>query len=256
MDRTFSRTTNNGPVDPAAMAPTTERDHVNDHQGADVACHHVTVTTAPLSREMPSADDDSAGFLSDALFACAPPAPLHKAPVSTMPVGSQCADHVDNSDLDMGRRRRRRHHDDDSNFDSTWRQMASMAVLALAISVLVVTVMRPLPASGVADAPSDILVPTTMDNATTPTLAPCHCAAGPQPGPTTEGRLTIEGSVATCTCTWPAEKATTSAKTDECWMRDFFSNLDVLVETVLTALVITAITIATPFLFLRLFFGA
>ncbi|AVK75305.1 hypothetical protein pqer_cds_883 [Pandoravirus quercus] len=243
------------PVAAAAVAaPVTDHGPVDDHQGADVARHHATVTTVPLSPEMPLADDDTAGFLSDALFACASPVSLQKTSASTM---CRCSDQADNSDLDMGRRRRRRYRDDDnSNLNGTWCQLASMAMLALAVSVLVVTVMRPLPTRDIDGAWGNTTGPTTIDNGTT-TFAPCHCAGGPQPGPTVEGRLTISGSVATCTCTWPVEKVTTTVyMIVPCWMHDFFSNLDALAEPVRTALVIVALTIAAPLLLLHLFFGA
>ncbi|AJF97182.1 hypothetical protein TW95_gp0448 [Pandoravirus inopinatum] len=251
---------NNDASDPvtatAPVATATDHGPVDDHrQGADVACHHATVTTVPLSPAMPSADDDADGFLSDALFACAPPASLQKPSASTM---CHCNGQADNSDIDTGRRRRRRYRDDDnSNLNGTWCQLASMAMLALAVSVLVVTVMRPSAASGVDGTLSNVTGPTIVDNATTTILAPCHCAGEPRPGPTVEGRLTISGSVATCTCTWPVERVTTTVyMTVPRWVHDFFSNLDALAEPVRTALVIVALTVAAPLFFLHLFFGA
>ncbi|AGO85034.1 hypothetical protein psal_cds_916 [Pandoravirus salinus] len=255
---------NNDPRDPVTAAAVATECHTladNDRKDPDVA--RGQATTVPASCETLLSCADTAGFLSDILLEGAASKPCARAPPAS--ARGRCAGRDednnndngsdnDNSDLDMGRRRRCRRLHDENDRTSTWRHMASMAALALAISILAVVAMRP-PPGHEATVPSDAKGHDAVGNATV--LGACHCADGYKDAPTIEGRLTIAGSLATCTCTWPVQKATTPfAEIAASWAHDVFANLDGLVEPAKTALVLFALTVAAPLLSLHLVFGA
>lgn len=224
----------------AAVDTLTERGPADDGQDEDAMRHQATAATVPPSAIEPLSDDaDHAGFLSDALCQLHTP-----QPTSSFCTGQGGHDDDDNSDLDMGRRRRTRHRHADDHADTWPYQMMGMALVALAVSIFVVTIMRPLPASNVDGASGNTTEPTIVDRA--PVLSPCYCTMGSHRGPTIEGRLTVNGSSGSCACTWPVEQPSL-IEVAERWARNAFSNADVLIEPAKVALFIVAVFLAVNF---------
>ncbi|AGO82985.1 hypothetical protein pdul_cds_789 [Pandoravirus dulcis] len=227
-------------LDPIApVEPSAERGPADDTQDKDVACPQTAAATAPLSAIKPRSEDaDPAGFLSDAL--CQLHAPQPTSPLCAV----QKDDYDNNSDLDTGRRRRIRHRDDDNRADTWPYQMMGMALVALAVSIFVVTIMRPLPASGVDGASSNTTEPAIVDHAAA--LSSCYCTMGSRQVPTIEGRLTVNGSSGSCACTWPVEQPPL-IEAAERWALDVFSNVDVLIEPLKMVLFIVVVSLASNF---------
>nr|UMO78455.1 hypothetical protein [Pandoravirus belohorizontensis] len=223
----------------AAVETLTERGPANDDQDEGAVCHQAAAATVPPSTIEPLPDDaDHAGFLSDALCQ------LHAPQLVSSACGSQGDRDSNNSDLDMGRRRRIRHRNDDDCADTWPYQMMGMALVALAVSIFVVTIMRPLPESNADGASGNTTESAIVDRAMA--QSSCYCTTGSRQVPTIEGRLTVNGSSGSCACTWPVEQPS-PIEVAERWALNAFSNADVLIEPIKVALFLVAVFLAVNF---------
>lgn len=225
-----------------AVERSAERGPTEDIQDKDAACRQAPAATAapPTTESLPDGAD-RAGFLSDALCQ------LH-APRPTPSVRGGPGDNdSNNSDLDTGRRRRIRHRNDDDRADTWPYQMAGTALVALAVSIFVVMIMRPLPASNVDGAPINTTEPAIVEHAAA--LSSCYCTTGSGQGPTIGGRLTVNGSSRSCACAWRVEQPS-PIEVAERWA---LSNVDVLIEPIKMALFVAVIFVASNLL-ISLFF--